>query len=176
MGEPVNPPSQGTGGGAQIDPVKFQRFMQQVRDNQNVLLGAFAGATAAFAGAIAWTAVTVVTNYQIGWMAIGVGLLVAFAVRFVGRGVDTVFGVVGAVFALLGCLVGNLLTLVTVIADRENMTYLDVLSRLTPDITIELMQTTFDPMDALFYGLALYVGYRYAFCTVSDVELSRLTN
>lgn len=176
MSEPVNSPSQGSGNGAQIDPLKFQRLMQQIRDNQNIALGALAGAAAAVTGAVVWAAITAVTNYQIGWMAIGVGLLVAFAVRFMGRGVDTAFGVVGAVFSLLGCLAGNLLTLVIVIADQQGMTYLDVLSRLTPDITLELIQATFHPMDALFYGLALYVGYRYAFRTVSDTELSRLTS
>jgi hypothetical protein len=35
-----------------------------------------------------------------------------------------------------------------------------VITHLTPEITIELMKATFSPMDVLFYGLAVYEGFK----------------
>jgi len=63
---------------------------------------------AAGIGAALWALITVATNYQIGFMALGVGFLVGHSVRAFGKGVDTGFGVLGAVLALAGCLAGKI--------------------------------------------------------------------
>jgi hypothetical protein len=53
---------------------------------KKLLLGGLAGLAAAIIGAIVWAVLTVMTNYhQIGWMAVGVGALVGFALR-IGNG------------------------------------------------------------------------------------------
>lgn len=66
------------------------------------------------------------TKYQIGWMAIGVGFLVGFSVRRFGRGTAKTFGIIGAVSALPGCLLGNLLSACGFIAQSESAPVLDV--------------------------------------------------
>jgi len=52
---------------------------------KKLLLGAFVGLAAAIVGAIIWAVVTVTAKYQIGWMAVGVGAFVGFALR-IGNG------------------------------------------------------------------------------------------
>jgi len=37
------------------------------------------------------------------------------------------------------------------------------------------MTATFNPMDLLFYGLAVYAGYRFSFRRISAEELAKLT-
>jgi hypothetical protein len=106
--------------------------------------------------------VTVVTNYQIGWMAVGVGFLVGWAVRLGGKGTSTAFGVLGAALALGGCLAGNVLT-GSVVASRElGVPITEMLARMTPSFTFDLMAAMFSPIDLLFYGLAIYQGYRFS--------------
>jgi hypothetical protein len=158
----------------QIDQVKLQMFLQQIRDNQNLSLGIVGGLAAAVVGALIWAVMTAVTSYQIGFMAIGVGFLVGLAVRYLGKGIDKSFGVIGALFSLLGCLLGNLLTACIIIAKSENLGLLDVVSRLTPDVIVDIMAVTFDPIDLLFYALAVYYGYRVSFRKVTQEELRRL--
>ena len=68
---------------------------------KKLLLGGFAGLAAAIIGAIVWAAVTVTAKYQIGFMAIGVGALVSFALRIANGG--KTFGILGAFLALFGC-------------------------------------------------------------------------
>jgi hypothetical protein len=140
-----------------------ERKLQEARDNQNLSLGVGGGIAAAVVGAIIWAIITVVTGYQIGWMAVGVGFLVGYAVRMFGKGADPVFGVAGAAIALAGCLTGNLLTVVILISRQESIEIMTLLSRLTPGITADIIKETFQPLDLLFYGLAIYEAYKISF-------------
>ena len=69
---------------------------------QNLPVAAVAGLAAAVIGGIAWALLTINTGYQIGYMAVGVGFLVGFAVRL-GNGIDKIFAYTGALLALPGC-------------------------------------------------------------------------
>jgi hypothetical protein len=44
-------------------------------------MGAFAGVAVAIIGVIVWAILTATTKYQSGWMALGVGAPVGFALR-----------------------------------------------------------------------------------------------
>lgn len=154
-----------------LDPQMVQMAVDRLRGEQNLAGGLLAGAVAALAGAAAWAAVTVTTNYQIGFMALGVGFLVGLAVRLAGKGIDRSFAVAGALLALAGCLLGNLLTVSQLIASEEGMELLAVLGQLSPAITLDLMVATFQPMDLLFYGLAVYEGYKLSPRHLSREEL-----
>ncbi len=143
--------------------VMAERKLQEARDNQNLSLGVIGGVFAAAAGAVIWAIITVVTDYQIGWMAVGVGFLVGYAMRVLGKGVDPVFGVAGAAIALAGCVAGNLLTVVIIVSRQENIAIMTLLSRLTPGIAADILKDTFHPMDVLFYGLAVYEAYKISF-------------
>lgn len=142
--------------------------IEQLDDQPNLLMGLIGGAIAMLAGAIAWGAITYFTEYQIGWMAIGVGFLVGLAIKFFGRGKSMLFGISGAVLALIGCALGNLIFYSGVIAQEEGAAFLEVFSffLLSPVASIELFTLAFDFMDILFYGLAAYAG----FSTAMDIK------
>ncbi len=147
--------------------------VDRLRTEQNLSAATVAGMAAAAAGAILWAVITVATNYQIGFMAVGVGLLVGYAVRVAGKGMDRRFGVAGAALALLGCVVGNLLTICYFVAVRQNVALVDVLSRLTPERALMLLGVTFSAIDLIFYAIALYEGYRLSFREVSREQILR---
>ena len=131
-------------------------------DEQSLPMGLLAGLAAAAVGAGLWALVTVLTGYQIGWMAIGVGFLVGLAVRLAGKGTTSTFQVLGAVLALGGCLAGNLLTICIVAAGKLGVSMTQMVLGLTPDFVVDTMSATFSPIDLLFYGLAVYAGYKYS--------------
>ncbi len=120
-----------------------------------------AGICAAIVSAVVWAAVTVVTEYQIGWMAVGVGILVGFAVRL-GKGVDNIFRYIGAVLALVGCVLGNFFTIVGFISKEENIDVFNVISLINYTEITSLMMETASPMDLLFYAIAIYEGYKFS--------------
>ncbi len=145
------------------DSLSHNSQLQESGGKQNLALGIAAGAGAALAGAIIWAVVSAVTNYQIGWMAVGVGALVGYAVRRAGNGTDSSFGIAGAVLSFLGCFVGNFLTIIIIVSRQESIPLLDIVSRITPEIFSELMKEAFQPMDLLFYGIAVYEGFKLSF-------------
>src|SRR4051812_10018311 len=81
--------------------------LRKQQDLPNALIG---GLASAIVGAVLWAVITVATEHQIGYMAIGVGFLAGFSVRYFGCGIDFHFRIVGAFFALLGCALGNFLS------------------------------------------------------------------
>lgn len=158
-------------GGQQLTNADVQRAIERLRGQQNLFSGLIAGAVAALVGAVIWAVVTDVTGYQIGWMAIGVGFIVGYAVRVAGKGIDQSFGITGAVLALLGCVLGNALAVLGVVASQENLAYSELMSEIDLSIMANLMATTFSPIDLLFYGIAIYEGYKLSFRQVTHDEL-----
>lgn len=157
-----------------IDPVRLQMIEERLQSEQNLALGIVAGLVAALIGAAIWAAVTYYTGYQIGWMAIGVGFLVGYAVRETGKGLSSVYGVIAAGFALLGCVLGNIFTIVAGVANAEGMTLLEVMSRLDWELLKQLMIDWFSPMDLLFYGFAVFQAYGMAYRRMSEEEIKAL--
>jgi hypothetical protein len=147
---------------AQLEAIRLQRKLIDLNANQNLALGVLGGAVAAIIAASVWAIITFLTEFQIGWMAIGVGFLVGVGVRQLGRGVTQIFGIAGAAISVLGCLLGNILSDVAFFAHQENLGYFEVLGRLNPGIAFELLKATFHPMDILFWALAISTGYRYS--------------
>jgi hypothetical protein len=125
------------------------------------VLATLAGLAAAFVAAVAWGAITAATNYRIGFMAIGVGLLVAFAVRFAGGGHDSRFAYISGVLSLLGCVLGNYFAACALFAASQHADVIGSVMLITPHI-VDFMRDTFRPMDLLFYAIGAYFGFRYA--------------
>ena len=154
---------------------RVEDFVQNLRDEQRFGTGAVAGLAAALIGAFIWGAITAITHYQIGWMAVGVGFLVGYAVRLFGKGVEPRFGYLGAGLALFGCLAGNILAVCLFFSYNFGVPLFDILGQLTPSACYELLKTTFSPVDLLFYALAVYEGYRISFRCLTPDEVSKLT-
>ncbi len=140
----------------------------ELQKQEDPVYAVVGGLAAALVAAVLWAAITVATKHQIGYMAIGVGLLVGFAVRFFGAGVQKYFGGIGAFFALFGCLLGNILTQVGLAAHDQSIGYFEVLSSLNLDSIASIFAETFSPIDLLFYGLAIYEGFRFGFRNIDD--------
>jgi hypothetical protein len=138
-----------------------QSFHAPVAPSASLAGGILAGLLAAVVGAAVWAAVTCTTKYQIGWMAVGVGFLVGFAVRKFGRGGTPLYGGIGAVLALVGCLLGNYLTIIGFFSLETGTGLFEVLGQLPFPTAVELMRETFSPIDVLFYAIAVYEGYKF---------------
>ncbi len=139
---------------------QFRRARQA--EEQNLPMGFLFGLAAAMIGASLWATISAISGWQIGFMAIGVGWLAGQGVRYGGKGTDMTFAIIGAGLALLGCLAGNLLTSCWFIAQSAEIPFSDVLSSLNGAAIGEIYSASFSPIDLLFYGLAIWTGFKYA--------------
>ena len=130
-----------------------------------------AGAATALLCAVVWGIISILTGYQIGWIAVGVGFAVGVAVRVVGNGDNPIFGIVAGTLSLLAVVLGNVICIAGVLANLsgsddmpEKISVFSAFFRLlmNPGLTMELLKLTFSPMDIIFYGIALYVGFKTA--------------
>lgn len=175
MSEPLQTPdASGEPATLQFDSAKLAEYQRRIESEQSLMFGAIAGLAAALIGASLWAVVTVLTEYQIGWMAVAIGCLVGLGVRYFGKGMSKTFGIMGAVLALFGCLLGNLLSAIGFAAQANNVPLGTVLGMLTPGLAVQLLRETFSFMDVVFYAIAIYQGYQFSFRQPTDEELASL--
>ena len=137
--------------------------------DSNLILGLVGGGVAMSISAVLWGVITYVTGFQISWMSIGVGLFVGIAIQKLGKGKTLIYGISGAVLSLFGCLLGNLFFYSGILAREWEVSFFDVLFAFVtqPDFIVEIFTVAFDFRDLLFYGLAIYIGFRAAMGTTS---------
>lgn len=143
-----------------------ERITKQMLAEENLPVGVLWGLVACLIGAVLWGLISYLTNYQIGYMAIAMGFIVGMAMRM-GKGVRPIFGVVGAALALLGCVLGDYLSIIGYWAEDEQLSYMDILFSVNIVDMIPVLIDNTMSMTALFYVIALFEGYKLSF---RDVE------
>lgn len=135
---------------------------EQLLAQENLPKAVLFGVLAAIVGAVAWALVSVSTGYQIGYMAIGIGLLVGIAMRQ-GKGIRPVFGIIGAALALVSCVVGDFLSIIGMVAKEYDVSFMELLLNADYGELMPLMMENMASMTIVFYGIALYEGYKLSF-------------
>lgn len=154
----------------QINEHIVQERIENIKKEQDMGLGIIGGSIGGLIGAVLWAAITYFSGYQIGWLAVGVGLLVGFGVRKLGKGIDKEFGVVGGIIALISVVLGNFLASIGFLATAFEIGYIEMLIAFNYAMTFELLKETFSVMDLLFYGIAIYEGYRFSFRKITKEQ------
>ena len=155
-----------------VDTKKLEALRAQLRPEQNLLMGTLGGFTGAILGAFVWAGITVATGYVYAYAAVVIGYLVGTGMRILGKGIDPIFGYVGAILSLLGCLLGNFFSLVHYISKEVEATYMQMLASIDYSLVPDLLWQTSDFMTLIFYGFAVYEGYHFAFRKVNEKELA----
>jgi hypothetical protein len=128
----------------------------------NRLLALLAGLAAAFTGAILCAALMVQTQLQIDVFAVGLGFVVAVAVRKAGGGNTAPFATTGVICALIGCLLAEVFAAANFHAAATQLSALLVVAQMLddPDLAVRLVQGNFNPLSLVFYAIAIFEGYK----------------
>lgn len=148
--------------------------LEKFKSEQELPKAIITGIIVGVIGALLWGTITVVTGYQIGYMALAIGAGVGLSMRFIGKGIDQIFGFSGGIIALLSCLLGNFFSIIGFIANSEGLGYFETLGLFDYSQLIPIMTETFSPMDLLFYGIAAFEGYKFSFRTFTEKDLYEL--
>ncbi len=128
----------------------------------NLVLALVAGFAASVIGAALWAGIAVVSGFQIGFVAIGIGALTGFAVQFAGKGDSVIFSAVAAAFGVFGCLLGNIFTVIGTVFKMGTLGFMQTLQEIPYGEMVGLLISSSSPVDLLFYGFAGYFGWKYA--------------
>ena len=138
------------------------RIAETLIAEQNFVNGLAAAIVAAIAGALGWGVISVATGYMIGWVAIGVGVLVGYGMQVFGRGLTAKYSLFAAVLAVVGCLVGNLAAAIMFEMRSYGLSFSGVLSGLTLNDIVTFYTETLEVMDLVFWVLALGAAWSFA--------------
>jgi hypothetical protein len=150
-----------------LDSTVYEKF----RMDQNLFHAIAFGLLASIVGAVVWALISYLTGYQIGYMAVAIGALVGFAIKRFGKGFELPFAIAGAVIALFGCLLGNLLTVMVFACKEYNVGFVQILGLLSFELVGKVMVESFKFMDIIFYGIAIYEGFRFSAMRFSEKAL-----
>jgi hypothetical protein len=131
-------------------------------NGSGLLFAVGGGVVAAVLCGAAWTAMVILTNMEIGYAAVGVGLATGYGV-LLGAGKKKGFNlqVVAVLCAVLGLILGKYFTVAHVILhqvkEAEGLSYFD--QRLFP-IFVEVLPQLLSPFDALWAFIALRIAWR----------------
>lgn len=135
---------------------------EEMLAEENLSKGVLYAVAACIVGAVAWGLISVSTGRQIGFMPIAIGFMVGFAMRK-GKGIRPIFGIIGAALSLISCVLGDFFSIIGYISQDYKMSYFDVLVSVDYGEIFSIMLENVMSMTALFYGFALYEGYKFSF-------------
>ena len=135
---------------------------EEMLAEENLSKGVLYAVAACIVGAVAWGLISVSTGRQIGFMPIAIGFMVGFAMRQ-GKGIRPIFGITGAALSLVSCILGDFLSIIGYISQDYEMGYFQVLAGVDYGEIFSILLKNVMSMTALFYGFALYEGYKFSF-------------
>lgn len=156
-----------------IDEIIPPEVIEKLKTNQKFKPGITAGIIAGVVGAILWSVLTVITYAQVSFVALAIGAGVGLTIRKVGNGIDKKFGYWGAGIALLSILLGNVFSIVGLYAYFEDYGFFKALLKFEYFLIPYFMGDFFGLIDLVYYGVALYAGYKFSFRQVTEKDLKK---
>ncbi len=106
---------------------KNYELAEKLISEQNFSAALIAGAVATILAAAAFGITVATWPIAYGFAAAGVGIVIGFAMGYLGRGISTKFAVAAAVYTLVGCVLGNLFQVIINLAQATGTSLVDVL-------------------------------------------------
>ena len=117
----------GSGEGVTASAADGQRLVNA----QSMRNAVVAGLIAIIVFSFLWMTLSDLLNKVYPWLTIVLGLLLGYAIRMTGRGLDWRFPVLAAILTLAGSLLANIVVAASVTADAEGIGTLHVLQSVT---------------------------------------------
>jgi len=117
-------------------------------------------------GAIIWAIVVKETGYNVGFVAILIGLLISQGFVWAGKTDSSIWGVVAAVIAALSIFIGKIFGIIIVVAEFYGITVLQLLEVIDYGQLMNFMVETFEVFDLVFYAIAIQTAYKRSFNNV----------
>ena len=148
--------------------------LKKLRRYQSFLYALIGGLLITATAAAGWAFITAMTGYQGVYLALGVGVLVGIAVRFFGAGIKRIFGILAALLALTGSLLGYYLSQNGFLEELQLARIMGIPDYLDQELMLNTLRDSFVPLDLVFYGLAVLLAYFIAIRRINSRKMARL--
>jgi len=142
--------------------IEEKRKSSQPESSTGLIMGIGGGCLSATVAAIVWAGISYVTHYQFSLIAIGVGLIVGYTMKILNKNGGFYAGMIAAVFAALGCFLGNYLAVSALISTEFSVPITAVAIELitNSEAFAEVAGFLFGPKELLFYVIAMFASFK----------------
>lgn len=140
-----------------VDSIK-----EQARPKLGILLGIMMG----IIGAVVWAVITIITGYNIGFVAIAVGFFVSVGFSRAGKDTNMIYGVIAGIIALLSILLGEAIISIYYISLYYELGFLEAIISIDYGVLAQIMFESFDAKTALFYFIAVSAAFRGSYINI----------
>lgn len=145
---------------------KLDQEQRRERAQENHIGGWIGGALGAALSAIIIAVIAATCHVWIKWLSIGIGFVVALGVRKLGHGTNKQFGVIGATWAFIGCVLSYHLACIIVLAGEQGVPVLEFIQGVESwsNFIIDVL----GPKDFAIYVAAMAAGYKFSYSNLAD--------
>jgi len=126
----------------------------------NLAAGVVAGLLAGVVGAILWGGFTALTHFRIGYLALGIGVLVGYAIVRVGQVRTVAVGVTAAVITLVACAAGDTGS-IYVQASHDSHISVSTLLSISNPFTVFREDMQHNAFGLVFFAIGAWAAFRY---------------
>lgn len=150
---------------------EYEEMVEKLNSESRTGLGIIFGLLLGVIGAILWAVVVKVTGYNIGIVAIGVGYLVSEGFVRTGRGTKKSIGIIAGVIALISIFLGEMLTMIVLIAEYWDMSILEAVQNMYISKLPMLVIESTEPISIVFYLIAVRYAYQRSFINENNFNV-----
>ena len=141
---------------------KHYEVAEKLLSEQNFAAALVAGAIAALLAAVAYGIAASTWAYSYGFAAAGVGMVVGATIGFLGRGIESKFGVLAALYTIAGCLLGNLFRAILELARPGAAWPAEVLQDESLPALVERSMSYLSLIDLVYLLIAVFAAVFFA--------------
>ena len=134
---------------------KNYELAHKLISEQNFAAALIVGAVATLLAAAAYGITVATWAFSYGFAAAGIGIVIGLSMQFLGRGISTKFAVAATVYAIIGCVLGNLFRVIVELAVANATSPIDVLRNDSLSVLAERAVSYVSFVDLVFWFVAV---------------------
>ena len=135
---------------------KNYELADKLISEQNFAAAVIVGAVATILAAAAYGIIVATWAFSYGFVAAGVGIVIGLSMQFLGRGISMKFAVVATVYAIIGCVLGNLFRVIIELAQANATSPIDVLRNNSLSVLAEWSVSDVSFVDLVYWFVAVF--------------------
>lgn len=134
--------------------------MEFQETNGNTFKGIIGATIGALLGMGVWVAVAVLTEHNIGYIAVLSGFLTGFLAKFFAKKSNMIIAIYAVIASVVSIFLGNALTIVYYLAEFESISFMEVLKLIDLKVLIEVIFSDFNFKDVIFLLISAAAAFQ----------------
>lgn len=148
---------------------EYNSLLDSIKEKAHPIRGIVLGIIMGLIGAMIWAVIAIITGYNIGFVAIGVGVLVSYGFSMAGKSSNMIFGVIAGIIALVSIFIGEAIINIYYVAQYYEVGLLDAIINIDYSVLLEIIAEGFDAKTALFYFIAVSAAFKGSYINIDKI-------